>query len=133
MTDYLITTWTVDSDGSPCVNIFMYKTYESAIEHFNSEKNKILEISKNYKYELITIGTIDEEEEYANKDFKSGDFYIIDQTIIYENEISAFYQDFGFKRPKGVSLKILNTNQHDSNLNWSTRLLCYPFKHGGSW
>lgn len=127
--EYLIATWVLDSDGTPHVNISSYKTYESALEKYNNEKNKIINLSKDTQHNLLLLDT---EEKYNNycDNIDEYQYYVIEQTCY---DVLAFYQDSGWKRPKGVSLKTVNKNDQNENLNWSTNLTCYPIQHGGQW
>jgi hypothetical protein len=126
--EYLVTTWTLDSDGTPHLTAFSYKTYESAIKKYDDEKNNILEKSKNMQYTFLKLDT---EEKYENYTDNIDEYkvYVIEQNCY---DVMAFFQDCGWKRPIGVSLKCVNKN-NESDLNWSTNLTCYPIMHGGQW
>lgn len=126
--EYLITEWVLDSDGTPHVKVSSYKTHESALEKFNIEKNKILDLSKDTSYKLLKIDTEEKYENYCDN-IDEYQYYVIDKSC---HNVIAFFQDSGWKRPHGVSLKIINKNVQN-DLNWSIDLTCYPIQHGGQW
>lgn len=127
--EYLITEWVLDSDGTPHVCVSSYKTYEGALEKYTTEKNKILQLSTDRKYNLLLLDTEEKYEHYCDN-IDEYQCYVIEQ-ICYDI-LLAFFQDFGWKRPRGVSLKSINKNDQN-DLNWVTKLTCYPIRHGGQW
>jgi hypothetical protein len=127
--EYLLTKWILNSDGTPGVTISSYKTYESALEEYELERTEILQILKSCQYNLIKLDTEEKYNDYCDN-IDEYQYYVIEQTCY---DVLAFYQDSGFKRPRGVSLKVINKNDQNENLNWTTDLLCYPIQHGGQW
>jgi hypothetical protein len=126
--EYLVSEWVLDSDGTPHVTVSSFKTYEGSLNLYNDKKNKIKECSKDRQFVFKQINS---DEDYDNYTDNMDDYttYVIEENI---NDVISYYQDFGWKRPMGVSLQKV-TRSESSDLNWKTGLSTYPISHGGQW
>ena len=128
--EYLITTWKLDSNGFPLTNISSYKTYDSAFEMYTTERNKIFHALAGMEYTFLKFDSKKKKNEYFDYNLKNGDLYVIEED--WNDGVLSFYQDYGWKRPIGISLTTVHKNNDDNDmnaLNWSTNVECYPLNH----
>lgn len=126
-TTYVLSEWRLDSDGQPNVTVAYHRDYAGAMEEYDHIKRQIVSESEWHPYKLVTIYSKSAEEIYANQFKDSNEHYVIEKN--YDRETS-FYQDYGWKRPHGVSVTTVFPNSYGS-LVWKTNVSSYPMHHRG--